>query len=349
MRQHALVGRAALGAAGLQHRGMEPPTVLVGAFKVKVRDAVLGPVRPVAQHEGMGGARIEPDVQHVEDLFIILRIGDAIQHLFLESLHIPDIRALGFERRDDAGVDGVVAQQEVGIGRARALLDEAGQRHAPGALAAQHPIRARLDHRIKPVAPGLRRPFDQIVDRGQRAGADRVAIGAHAVVELFVDGHEPLRRVAIDQRRFRAPAMRIAVLDLALGEQGPRIGQLLDDADIGRAVLAVGQDDRLAAKDRQVGAVRPVGFDVIGHRQAIFQAKLIVVVAVAGRGVDKARACVLGDMVTGEHGDVVIPFAVRAFDAPEGVGENKTAKQAGGDWRNECKLSNARRFEHLLR
>jgi hypothetical protein len=54
--QHAPVGRAADGAAGLEHGGMEPAAVLVGAFEVEVGDAVLGPVRAVAEDEGVGGA-----------------------------------------------------------------------------------------------------------------------------------------------------------------------------------------------------------------------------------------------------------------------------------------------------
>ena len=51
---HRLVGRAAAGAAGLQHRGVEPAAVLVGALEVDVgRPDAVG---PVAQREGVGGA-----------------------------------------------------------------------------------------------------------------------------------------------------------------------------------------------------------------------------------------------------------------------------------------------------
>ena len=116
--------------------------------------------------------------------------------------------------------------------------------------------------------------------------------------------------------------MRVAVLQLRLGKKRATIGQLLDDADIGRAFLAIGQDDVLPAEQRQIGAGGAVGFDVIGHRQAVLLAKLIVVIAMAGRGMDKAGACVVGNMVAGEHGDIVIPLAVAAFDGVEGVGED---------------------------
>jgi hypothetical protein len=51
---------------------MEPAAMLVGAFQVEIRDAVFGPVLPVAQHEGMGGAAVEPDVEDVEDLLVLV-------------------------------------------------------------------------------------------------------------------------------------------------------------------------------------------------------------------------------------------------------------------------------------
>ena len=138
--------------------------MLVGAFQIEVGDPVRRAIRPVAQHEGMGGAASRTTRPARRRPVHSPTDHDACQHLFLESLHIPDIRALRLERGDDAGVHRRVAQQEVGIGRLRALLHEAGQRHAPGALARQHPVGPRLDHRMQAVAPGLRRPLHQLVD-----------------------------------------------------------------------------------------------------------------------------------------------------------------------------------------
>ncbi len=40
------IGRAADGAAGLEHRGVEPAAMLVRAFEVEVRDAVRRSVGP---------------------------------------------------------------------------------------------------------------------------------------------------------------------------------------------------------------------------------------------------------------------------------------------------------------
>ena len=93
--------------------------------------------------------------------------------------------------------------------------------------------------------------------------------------------------------------------------------------DVRRAFLAVGRDDVLPAEQRQVGAVGPIRLDVVGHRQAELHAQLIVVIAVAGGGMHKARARIVGDMIAGEHGDVIVPLAVAALDAAEGVGESQ--------------------------
>ena len=131
----------------------------------------------------------------------------------------PGVGALVLEGVLDAGVDGRVAEDLDGaVGLA---LDEAGERHAPGALARQHPVGAGLDHRVEAVAAGLRRPLDEAVDRGQRALADGLAVGVHAVAERAVDGDEPLRGVAVDDRGLGAPGVRVAVGHPAAGEEAP--------------------------------------------------------------------------------------------------------------------------------
>ncbi|MPL90964.1 hypothetical protein SDC9_37023 [bioreactor metagenome] len=346
MRHHVAIGRAADRGRALQQRGVEPAAVLVGAFHVDVGDAVPGAVRTVAQHEGMRRPAIEPDIEHVIDLFIIRRIDDAREQLFLETLHIPDIGAVHLESGGDPGVDLGIAQQEVGVGRLRALLGEAGERHAPGALARQHPVRPVLDHRMQAVAAGGRGELHQLLDRAQGAGADGVAIGAHAVVEFVVDRGKPLRRVAIDHRRLRAPGMRVGVLDLALRQQRARPGELLDVRHVRRAFLAVLVQDRLAAEDRQVGAIGAVGLDIVGHRQLELHAKLIVVVAVRGRGVDKAGAGVLGDVIAGQHRHVIIPLALRLFEPGIGMLQHHALELGGRDVAQPGEARHLRRGHH---
>ena len=75
-------GRAAARAAGFHQRGMEPAAVLVGAFQIHHRVAAavdlaldageLREMHRVFQHEGVGGAGIEPDVENVVDLLPVL-------------------------------------------------------------------------------------------------------------------------------------------------------------------------------------------------------------------------------------------------------------------------------------
>ena len=76
--QHHVERRIAARAAGFEQRGLKPAAVLVGAFEIHhgVGAAVAlapdageaGKVLRVFQHEGMGRAGIEPDVENVVDL-----------------------------------------------------------------------------------------------------------------------------------------------------------------------------------------------------------------------------------------------------------------------------------------
>ena len=246
MGEHRVVGRAAAGAAGLQHRGVEPAAVLVGALEVEAGrpDAV----RAVAQREGVGGAGVEPDVEDVGDLLPLVVgrgrcRGSAPWRRPRTRRRRPRVSKASLMRALTAGSRRISARA-VGV-----APDEAGQRHAPGALARQHPVGAGLDHRVEPVAAGLRRPLHEPVDRGQRPLADGAAVGVHAVVERLVDGDEPLRGVAVDHRRLGAPGMRVAVGQPAAGEQRAGLDQLVDDGRVRRALLALGVED-LAGRRR---------------------------------------------------------------------------------------------------
>ena len=191
--------------------------MLVGAFHVNISDAIFGAIFPVAKDKGMSRPAVEPHVQHVEHLVIRLWVIVGPEEPCLGPLGIPNIRAFSFKRLADARVDDRIAQQEIGIGRQRAFLGEAGQRYTPGALAAEHPVWPRLHHRIQTVAARFRRPF-HIVDLGQRPFSDRGAVLVLPVVYGPVDGGKPLRRVAVDHRRLGAPRMRVGVFDLAAGQ-----------------------------------------------------------------------------------------------------------------------------------
>src|SRR6516162_2819846 len=80
--------------------------------------------------------------------------------------------------------------------------------YSPSALARDAPFRLALDHRFDPVTP-LRRDPSRLGDRFQR-------LLPHTV-RLHAD--EPLRRVAKDQRRLRAPGVRIEMHESATGQE----------------------------------------------------------------------------------------------------------------------------------
>ena len=145
----------------------------------------------------------------------------------------------------------------------------------------------------------------------------------------LVDGGEPLRSVQADHRRLRPPRMRVGNRDPGAGQQRADLDQLVDDGLVRAARLAVRLQDRLAAEQRQIGAVAAVSLDIEGHLQPVLQADLIVVIAVAGRRVDKARARVVGDVIAGEQGHVVVPFAVRPLCPAQGVGADQRGKFIG--------------------
>ena len=120
--------------------------MLVRAFEIEVGGpALVGPVAAL-QREHMGAAAVEPDVEDVGDHLVIVGVA-----AFAEERgrigRIPRVDALLADRRDDPRVDLGVDQQLAGL-----PLDEQSDRHAPRALAAEHPVGPLLDHRAEAVA-----------------------------------------------------------------------------------------------------------------------------------------------------------------------------------------------------
>ena len=164
MGDDGVVGRAAARAAAFEQRGVEPAAMLVGAFEIDVGRPLQ--VGPVLQRENMRRTGIEPDIEDVGDLRPRL-VGAASEEAFTRALGKPGIRALLFEGVRDALVDRLVLEHvAVGVG-------EDGDRHPPGALPRQHPVRALLDHRAQPRL-ACRRHEARRVDRGKGAGPQRV-------------------------------------------------------------------------------------------------------------------------------------------------------------------------------
>ncbi len=101
--------------------------MLVRTFQVEIgRRARIG---PPLEGEGVGRAGVEPDVEDVLDLLVVGGIAARPEELG-GLLGEPGVCACLLDRRDDAGVDVLVAQRLAGP-----LVHEHGERGAPGALA----------------------------------------------------------------------------------------------------------------------------------------------------------------------------------------------------------------------
>ncbi len=86
----------------------------------------------VLQHESVGGAGIEPDVEDVVDLLPRL-VRELAEEALARARGVPGVGAFLFEGVGDALVHSRVLQD---VDCAVALLaHEHGDRHAPGALA----------------------------------------------------------------------------------------------------------------------------------------------------------------------------------------------------------------------
>ena len=236
----------------------------------------------------MRAARIEPHIEDVGDHFVIVGIVRIAEEFGLAALD-PGIDAVLAHCGDDARVDFGVLQIF-----ARAVLDEQRDRHAPGALARQHPVGAAFDHRADPAAALFGDEADAL-DFGHGTFAQRAT-----AVELLVHRHEPLRRAAIDHLGFRTPAMRIGMLVVVAGrEQRARFAQIAADRAFGRIERLV--DDAAAAflavlvqiasaEPFPVVAIAPVGHDREDRLEPVGAAQQEIVLAMVGRHVDEPGA-----------------------------------------------------------
>ena len=173
--QQAAVGRVALERAGDQQRRVEPAAVLVVALEVEVGlglgAVVVGHGRArmaAAQHVEEGRAGVEPDVEDVVALRVVLAVG--AEHV-LGGEPRPGLDAALL---DDVG--GAVDQrQRVGMQLAGRLVQEERQRHAPVALPADAPVGPVGDHVVQP-GPAVLRIERGRVDRVERGLAQGLVL-----------------------------------------------------------------------------------------------------------------------------------------------------------------------------
>ena len=321
MRQHRLVRGPAACAAGLQQRGIEPAAMLVGAFEIeRGRPFQLG---PLFQHESVRRAGIEP---HLDDVGDLVPLGGII--LIAEKSRglgrVPDIGALALDRGGDPLDDRGVAQ-----GLAALLVDEDRDRHPPAALPRDAPIRFAFDHRRDAVA-ALRRDPAGLVNGLQRLLAQPV--------RLHRD--EPLRRVAEDQRRLRAPRMRVGMHQRAARQETAGFLDRLGDRLVGVTRLPVGAVDGAAGEQRHARQIDAVRSHRVGHRQAVGLAQFPVIGPVPRRDVHETGAGIGGDKIGREQWHVeIVALPV------EGVARDRAGERRAG----EARLNRVRLYPGLFR
>ena len=183
--------------------------MLVRSFEIQVGRPAL--IFPVFQHESVGRSGIEPDIDDVADLFVVLRVI-IIAEKTGRWARKPGVRPFLAECGDNAVDNGLVAQRLTGF-----FIDKYGDRDTPGALARYAPIRAVFNHRVEPVLPLF------WIECGLVDGIEGLLA---QLVRIHRD--KPLCRIAKNQRRFRTPGMRVVMPQAGFCQQAVDGQQLAD-------------------------------------------------------------------------------------------------------------------------
>ena len=288
----ALAVRGALAerADGHEQRRLEPAAVLVAALDIHIRR----PEALVALHGGnVGRAGVEPAVERVgllrEVLAAAVRAGEVFGQDVGRRAVEPGVAAFLFKELGH-GVDALF----IAHGLVAVVAVEHRDRQTPAALTGDAPVGALADHGGHALfAPGGKPAH--VLARGDGLLLERI------------DGAEPLRRGAEDDRLLAAPAVRIAVHDVLGCEQRAGFLHVREDDGVG---FLRGHAGVLA------GVVGVAALIVHGHDHvhAVALAGQVVVRAEAGRGVHAARA--------GIHGDVIRQHQARGLGQERMVGEH---------------------------
>ena len=263
-----LVRRGAAHGDADHEAALEPAAVLVGALDVHVGRA--GQFGVAVEHGDRGRTRIDPDV---EGVLAALRAGGQADEVAPEGVVFfkPEVGAVLLDRVGDLARDGAV-HEHAAVGGV-----EHRQGHAPGALAADAPVRAAFDRAVDAVAA----PGGQPVDRVD---------GLQRVLAEIVDADEELLDRTEQDRRLRAPAVRVLVDVLLVAEQGALGFEQGDDAVVALENVLADELGQAALGGKAAGVI-----DGREDVEAVLAAGDVVVLAVAGSHVHRAGAGVVGD------------------------------------------------------
>ncbi|GBF31536.1 hypothetical protein MnTg04_01497 [bacterium MnTg04] len=253
--------------------------MLVRAFQVKFGRRYG--FRPRTDQAMMHHARVHPDIDDIAHLHVVIRI---FTQQFLDIQIEPGVHAILFDQRGHLGnQDRTVRMQFIGV-----FVDKKGNRHAPGPLPGNAPVRPPVHHAHDPGFAPVGYPL-HFADLGKSLLAQTGLVHAD----------EPLGRRAKNQRRFVAPAMRVTVLDRFTAQQYIFFCQQIDDEIVGLEYM-------LPFDQRRAGDKTAVAANRIFHRQIVLDTGGKVFLTMARRGVNGAGARLDGDIVPGDHRDLAI-------------------------------------------
>src|SRR5690606_27649007 len=227
----------------------------------------------------------KPDIQGIQNFFVL--VGVCAQQFVLVDV-VPGVDAAGFHRLSH------FLDQRLGV-RVQLLgflVDKQGDRHTPGALTGNAPVRALLEHGFTAVLAPARTPADAL-DGFQGIGAQ---------VEL-VHADEPLGCGPVDQRGFGAPAVRVAVAEFLRAHQFAFTLQGGTNRLVGLVHVHTG---KLAGR-LGVGAV---GFHQVDGANAVGLAYFKVFHTVVWRGVYGTGTSVQGDVIAQQHRHLLVVHRV---------------------------------------
>ena len=176
---------------------------------------------------------------------------------------------------------------------ARFLVQEKRNRHAPGALTADNPVRPVGDHVAQAGLSvfGVETGLLNGLQRQLTQSLGRLVLSEHAFA--LIHANEPLRGGAVDHRRLVPPAVRVAVHDVGCIEQAACVAQGVDDD-------GHGLPDIEAAKQREIGRVAAVGLhriEDVFELEAVRDAAVEVVQTICGCRMHDASAVFVGGVV----------------------------------------------------
>ena len=309
LRDDRLVRSMAVGTHRGEQRALEPTAVLVGTLEVDVRRVLqLGTILAdgLPRHAG-----VPP---YVEDVLIGLEVmaaalgADAgLAQIALGSVGEPSIGALLVEELDDGVERGVVHDLLAAVG-ARV----AGDRHAPVALTADAPVGALLDHGANAVGGVGRIPLDVLAD----------LLASLLAQTGLVHRDKPLVGSTEKHRMLAAPAVRIAVRDLLLEDQGAALAQELDDVRV--SLVGVHTAEGTTGAKLLAGVELTVVVDRHADvGDALLEAGKVVVDTVAGRVVDNTGTVIDTDVIGQQrHALNTVKDRLLVVDVVEGLGGN---------------------------